>query len=236
VNVRKTLGFVTLSAVIVMLMGCATHKQAFDRTANQEIKTIAMLEPAYSGEYMVMNFGHAGMAFGLIGGVIAAADMQSKTNDFTEMMKVRDFKIVEEFENALTGELQNAGYTVKLLKVRREKPKFLDSYDALDKDADAYLDLRLGAGYFCASAFDDYVPMVSSGVRLVKRGTNDVAYQDLIGYGYEPPIGNPVIIAADKKYCFEDFDALKKEPDRAMEGLRKGVPLVAKRIAQDLTK
>lgn len=236
-SVTRTLRFVTLAALIVILAGCATaHKQAFNRTANQDIKTIAMLEPAYSGEYVVANLGHPGMAFGLIGGLVAVADIKSKTNYFNELMKAQNFRIVDEFKDSLTQELQNVGYTVKLLKVEREKPKFLDSYDSLDKDVDAYLDLGFGAGYFSASATDDYIPTVRSGARLVRRGSNDIIYQDIVSYGYEMRAVEAVSIPADKEYCFRNYDALIKEPDRAIDGMRKGVPLVTKRIAQDLAK
>jgi hypothetical protein len=234
---KKIILFVLALFLTFALGGCAgVHKQAFNKDANQGLKSIGLLEPAYSGEYFVFNSGHIGQGFGLIGGLIAAADMQSKTNQFTELMKARNFKVSEEFQGILVSELQNLGYSVKIIKVQREKPVFLENYDALDKDVDAYLDLGIGAGYQCASTAADYIPTVRSGVRLVKKETSEILYQDIISYGYELRRAEAVCIAADQKFFFKTFDDVKKDPDLALQGLKEGVPLVAKRIAQDLTR
>jgi hypothetical protein len=219
------------------LGGCASvHKQAFNKDANQQLKTIGLLVPAFTGEYIMQNLGHAGMGFGLIGGLIAAADIQSKTNQFTELMKARDLNVPDEFQSILVSELQNIGYSVRVLKPQRTKPDFLENYDAIDKDVDSYLDLSISVGYLCASGTADYIPTVRAKVRLVKQGTNEILYQDIISYGYEFRAAQAVSIAADQQYFFKNFEALTSNPDLAMEGLKKGVPLVAKRIAQDLTR
>jgi len=236
-NRRRIFTFVFVAWLAFGLGGCAgVHKQAFNKDAQQDVKTIGLLEPAFAGEYFVHNLGHPGMGFGLIGGLIATADMQSKTNQFTVLMKERNFNVPDEFQSMLTAELQKDGYAVKVLKPQREKPAFLETYDALDKDVDAYLDLGIGAGYLCASGTADYIPTVRSGVRLVKRGSNEIIYQDVISYGYELRAAQAVSIVADQKYFFKDFVALSGNPDLAMDGLKQGVPLVARRIAQDLAR
>ncbi|MGD0887348.1 MAG: hypothetical protein ABSA46_21090 [Thermodesulfovibrionales bacterium] len=221
----------------VMLGGCASvHKQAFNKGPNEEMKMIGLLEPAHTGEYFVANSGHIGQSFGLIGGIIAATDIQTKTNQFTELMKARNFNASDEFQSLLQAELQNAGYIVKIIKPERQKPAFLEKYDSLDKDVDAYLDLGIGVGYQCASSSADYIPVVRSAVRLVKKGTNEILYQDIIAYGYEPPHGQAISITANQKYFFKNFATLKENPDLALAGLKEGLPLVAKRIAQDLAR
>ena len=236
-RVGKVLKLILMALLFVTLGACAgIHKQAFNKAAHENVKTIALLEPASKEEYAVANLGHAGMGFGLIGGLIAAADMQSKTDQFTELMKARNFRLADEFQNILSTELQNVGYTVRIVKPVRENTGFLESYDDLDKDVDAYLDSGVGAGYMCASGSADYIPTVRSGVRLVKNGSKEIIYQDLVAYGYEYRRAEAITIAAGQKYFFKDFGELEKEPDRALEGLRKGIPLVAKRIAQDLSR
>lgn len=225
-----------ITLLLVTLGACAAHKQAFNKDAHQDVKTVGLLEPASGGEYVVVNHGHVGAGFGLIGGLIAVADMQSKTNEFTELMKARNFNLAEEYQNMLNAELQNAGYTVKLIKPERKKAAFLENYDNLDKDVDAYLDLGVSAGYLCASSMSDYIPTVRSGVRLVKNGSKEIIYQDILIYGYEQRWGNAVTFAADQKYFFKDFGELEKDPDRALEGLRAGIPTIAKRVAQDLQR
>ncbi len=232
--------FKKLSAMVVLglvLGACASlPKQAFNKAANQDVKTIVVLEPAGQTEYEVANLGHAGMGFGLIGGLIAAADIQSKTNRFTALMKEREFTLASEFHSALVSELQNAGYSIKTQALKRPKPAWLENYTALDQEADAYLDTDVRSGYYAASGASDYVPTVRSRVRLVKKATKDVLYQDFIAYGYENRFDRAVSIAAEQKYFFKDFAALEADADRALEGMRHGLPLVAKHIAENLSR
>jgi hypothetical protein len=70
----------------------------------------------------------------------------------------------------------------------------------------------------------------------VKRDSKEVLYQEQFAYGYENRALKAVTIAADQQYFFKDFDGLTKQADRALEGMRQGLPLVAKRIAQDLAR
>src|SRR5688572_33137068 len=135
---------------------------------------------------MVQNFGHPGVSFGLIGGLIAAADMQSKTNSFTERMKAAGFNPAAEFNAMLVEELRRLGYQVKVARALRPKPAILESYDNLDQDTDAYLDSVINwSGYFTASPVSNYIPAVRAMVRVVKRKGKEIAYQELISYGYE---------------------------------------------------
>jgi len=223
--------------LVAFVSGCATvHKQTFNKEASPNIKTIGLIEPATADEYAVQNLGHAGMYFGLIGGLIASADMSSKTNQFTDLMKARGFNLKEEFQKNLVAELQGVGYSVKIIRAQKEKQAFLETYDALDQEVDAYLDSIVSAGYLCASGGTDYIPAVRSGVRLVKRGPGEILYQDVIAYGYEARSSQAVCISASQKFYFRNFEALSSAPDKALEGLRTGIPLLAKRIAQDLAK
>ena len=236
-QIARTLKLICAMLLLVTLAACGGfHKQAFNKDAHQDVKTLGLLEPASNEEYTVANIGHPGVGFGLIGGLIAVADMKSKTDQFTELMKARNFKLVEEYQTALNAELQNMGYTIKIIKPVREKPTFLESYDNLDKDVDAYLDMGVSAGYLCASVSADYIPTVRSGVRLVKNGSKEIIYQDLLVYGYEYRRGDAITFAADQKYFFKDFSELESNPDRALEGLRTGIPVIARRVAQDLKK
>lgn len=229
---RKSLCIVA----ILVLAACAQiPKQAFNRSANKDIKTIAILEPANSGEIAVQNLGHPGMSFGLIGGLIAAVDISAKTKEFTTLATQKSLNYVGEYQSALVQALENHGYVVKTLKVSREKSlDFLKTYDDLDPSVDAYLDMGLSCGYLSASSGTDYIPTVRSGVRLIKRSTKEVLYQDIVSYGYEMRAARAISIPAEPKYYFKDFEALKVGMDVAVGGLRVGFPLVANQIANDI--
>ena len=236
-NTRKTFTFVSVVLLAVILAGCAgVQKQTFNKDANQSIKTIGFLEQTDTERYFIQNMGHPGMGFGLIGGVIAAADMESKTNKFTELMKARNLNVIDQFQSTLVTELQNAGYSLKTLKPQRTKHALLEKYDGLDNEVDAYLDFTVGAGYMCAASSADYIPAVHTRVRLVKRGSNEILYEEVIYYGYKLQAKEAACLTADQKYYFKDFGALTSNPDLSSEGLQTGIPLIAKHIAQSLSR
>jgi hypothetical protein len=236
----KARGFFTLSCVallVVTLVGCAgVQRQAFNKDVNQDIRTIGLLEQIEQEKYVIDNIGHPGTSFGLIGGIIAVADITSKRNTFTDLMKEREFNVVEEFQEMLATELEKTGYSVKRIKPERKKHALLEKYEGLDEDVDVYLDFTLGAGYICASSSADYIPTIHSVVRLVKRGSNEILYQEVIYYGYKFLAKEAACLNADRQYYFNNFEAIKGSPDRAMEGIREGVPLISRHIAESVAR
>jgi hypothetical protein len=226
-------GFVGL----VLITGCANvPKQPFNREAHRDINQITVLEAGFAKEYPVVNVGHAGMSFGLIGALIATADISSKTNQFTKEIAAKGFDAAKEYQDALVAALEKAGYSVRLVKVARPKDKFLDNYASVAGDSQAVLDSTIHAGYAAASGGSDYVPTFASTLRLVRTKGKQVLYQDVINYGYENRQKESVSIASEKTYFFVDFPALMKNTDLALEGMRVGIPLVVNQIAQDLRK
>jgi hypothetical protein len=224
-------------ALALALAGCATApKQAYNRAANSDIKVVGILVPKPPAEYQVWNIGHAGNAFGLIGGLIAASDMQSKSKEFTEAARARGLDLAGEFQGQLVSAVESRGYRVKLLNVERPKAVFLERYDDLDPEADAYVDVVIGGGYLCASGTEDYFPSVQVNVRVVKRVSREVVYQERVAYGYEWKYGQPVQIPSDAKYRFKDFPALMADVPLAVDGLRAGVPKVVSQLGRDLSQ
>ena len=78
-KIKRVFKFACVALLVSALGACGgIHKQAFNKDAHQDVKTVGLLEPASNGEYSVLNHGHVGGGFGLIGGLIAVADMQSE--------------------------------------------------------------------------------------------------------------------------------------------------------------
>ena len=224
-------------AATIALASCATvPKQAYNRTAHPDIKVVGVIAVAPTAEYTVANLGHPGQAFGLIGAAIAISDMQSKSTEFTAAAKARGLDVAASFQERLVAAIEARGYRVKIVKAERPKAGFLERYDGLDADADAYVDATISAGYACASSTADYFPIVLSGVRIVKRGSREIAYNETIAYGYEWKYGQPVQIPADPKYRFKDFAAIMADVPVAVEGLTDGVPKVIAQIERDLSR
>lgn len=230
--------FVLVFTVCIGLFGCATiPRQAYNRDLNKEVKTIGLLQPAFSGEYAVQNLGHPGTSFGLIGALVAVADMQSKSTEFTVAAKDTKFDAVGEFTLALEKQLTAAGYNVRRIDVKREKQDFLDSYSSLDPGVDAYFDpVMLYVGYTSASAATPYLPSVRVRGRMVKRGGAEILYSELVIYGYQFTGIEAVNLPADSKYQFPNFSDLKANVPLAAEGVRVGLPLVADRFGTDLKR
>jgi hypothetical protein len=221
----------------LVLSGCATvTKQAYNRSAHPDIKVVAVIEQAPATEYAVVNFGHVGNAFGLIGAAVAAADQQSKTKDFSEAAKARGFDLTGEFRTQLVKAIESRGYRVKLVKVERPKGGFVENYANLDPEADAYIDAVASGGYVCASATSDYFPSLLVNVRVVKRASKEIVYKEMISYGYEFKYGQPIQITADPKYRFADHAALMANVPLAVDGLRDGIPKVIAQLERDLSK
>jgi len=236
-NGKRTFRFIYVVLLTVILVGCAgVQRQGFNKDANQGLNRIGLLEQVEQEKYFVENLGHPGMSFGLVGGLVAVADIESKKNKFTELMKARDFRVVDEFQRMLATELADAGYSVKMIKPQRAKHAFLEKYGGLDDDVDAYLDFTLGAGYMCGSSSADYLPTIHSVVRLIKRVSNEILYQEIIYYGYKFKAKEAACLTADPQHYFKNFDALTTNADSALEGLKKGVPLITKHIAQSLRR
>ena len=234
--------FFAVIATIAMagvLSGCATlPKQEFNRAANQNIKSITLLEPAGTDEYQVRDLGHIGNSFGLIGALIAEADIASKSHRFTSAMVGKDYHVLEEFRDTLKTALEKDGYIVHVVPVKRGQPDdFLEKYNAVASDDDAILDTAVSSGYLCATMTTDYIPYVRADVRLVKRTSGEILYREIVSYGYEIPYdqhNNAVSIAAKGDYAFNDFDALTASTDKALAGMREGLPLVVQQVAHDL--
>lgn len=234
----RLLRIVACALAVAALAGCTTMpRQAFNKEAQKDIKTIGLIEPAFSGEYTVNNLGHPGLSFGLVGGLVAAAHMQSQTSEFTVKAKDTKFDAAAEFYAELEKYLVASGYTVKRVPVKRPKVDWLQSYAGLDPEVDAYLDpVLLYVGYLCASATTPYLPAVNVKARLVKRADSEILYSELVSYGYQAPGRQAVSITSEQKYQFPDFSDLKENVPLAGEGLKVGLPMVADRIGGDLKR
>ncbi len=231
---KRYVGRAILIILVGALAGCATPRQPYNRAAHQDIKVACLLQPGAGSDYEVVNLGHPGGMFGLIGGLIAAADAYSKTTEFTNAAKKLGLDVPEAFKQALVAAIESRGYRVKVLDVKRPRPGLLEKYDALDAECDAYVDTVIRAAYLSASATADYFPSVVASVRVVKRRTLEIVYGESIAYGFQYSGGTPVQITADPKYRFKDFPALMANVPLATAGLQRGVPDVVTQIGRDL--
>jgi hypothetical protein len=231
---------VAVSAVVAVALvsGCAQplKKQAFNREAAGHIKTVTLARPVNQVEYEAAVLGHPGMSFGLIGGLVAAADMAAKSKRLTTALDAKEMRAQDRFAERLREALGQTGYQIEVT----ELPKDLGEdkvYETLKpKAADAILAVQLTAAYWAAGPSTDYFPRVWAKVRKLDGKSGQVLYEDTITYGYAAPQQQTVHLASRPEYRFADMNAIEADPVKARAGLYEGLQAVAEQIAQDLKK
>jgi hypothetical protein len=223
---------------VALLTGCASVKrQAFNAAAATHVKTVVVTQVPNQDEYYVNILGHPGMSFGLIGGLVAAADMQAKTTQLTKAVNPAETRLQERFGEKLAERLKAAGYDTQFLVL----PKNARENEALaltrQKPAgDAALIVEVSGGYWAAGPTTDYFPRVVAHVKAVETKSDKVLYEDTITYGYATPQADTVHLASDAAYRFKNIDALVADPAKTRQGLYAGLDAMAQQIVNDLRR
>lgn len=237
-----------LLAGALLLSGCAAvEKQAFNRGAHTGIRSITILEPKPSEGFGVQVVNHPALGFGLIGASIYAAEMSSKSSSLDYVMRPLGWRLSEALTSALESELIQAGYTVKRAVVNRDGFATIKNYTtALAEitnmevlETDAWLDLATRDPLYVAnSPTSDYVPSIGVTARLVTRKGQTLLYREdvFFGFAYNLPRLEAVVIPSGAEYRFPGHQDLLANPERTLEGVKQGVPLIARRLASDLAR
>lgn len=233
----KTFGVITL---VAMLAACvqAPKKQAFNHEAAAHIKTVAIAQTPNQDAYDVVILGHPGMSFGLIGGLVAAADMASKTTDLNKAIDPAETRLQERFSAKLSESLSKAGYTANIVMLPKDtkEDQVLPLLKQQGKDADAVLRINLTGAYWAAGPSTDYFPRLEAKVAALESSSGNVLYEDTISYGYAMPNAQTVHLASDAKYRFRDMGSLTKDPVTTRDGLYSGLDAIVAQIVADLKK
>lgn len=226
-------------AVAAGLVGCvqAPKKQAFNQTMATHIKTVAIVRDPDQERYEAVVLAHPGMSFGLIGGLVAAADMQSKGTRLTEAMNIKETVLQQRFESVLAQRLAMNGYATSTIVLPKDTKDtdVLATARKLGLKADAMLSVRLNGAYFAAGPTSDYFPRLVATVVLSDAADKEL-YADSFSYGYTMPQSKTIHFAADEQYRFSNVDALVLDPKKTREGLLAGLDLIATQIAADLKR
>jgi hypothetical protein len=222
----------------VFLGGCAQlPRQAFNPQAAAHVKTVVVAQTENQTEYPAQILGHPGMSFGLIGGLVAAADMHAKSTKLTAAIDPKETRVQERFAERLREKLRQAGYETVVIMV----PKVANQDEALAQaklkaKGDAVIAVDLYAGYWAAGPSSDYFPRMEAKVKTVDVQSSKVLYQDVISYGYTMPQAQTIHLASDPGYRFGTIDLLVADPAKTRQGLYAGIDALAEQIANDLKK
>ena len=216
-------------------------QQAFNRESHTGIHKITVLEttPSHTGVFMLNN---PGASFGLIGGLIAAADQASKEKKFSVILAQENFDPVAYFRERLNVYLADKGYEVvpsqspvETTKIQRGPLGLRKVYGAVDTDAQ--LDVNFGfVGYAAAGAGDGspYRPTITVGARLVGPDGKQNLFTDYFAYNNVFNMKNAVALNADAQYAYPTFGDLEAAGPKAVEGLKTAIDNVAAAVAQQL--
>lgn len=224
-------------AIAGLLSGClSVPRQSFNKAANPHIKTIAVLPVPLPKEHFVNILHHPGLSFGLVGGLIAAAELQSKTDQFTAAVKQdKDFNLAQDFVKALQSGTTGISFQLASADTPADRTDFLSDYSGVKTDADAYLDIVVrSAGYTAQYPSTPYIPSIYAPVRLVDAKTKQVLYSALLQYGDANPILDVSHIQPAESFRYTNFEALMNNQMQAASGLRAGAEKISQRIVSEL--
>lgn len=222
-----------LFVLTLAVSGCAsTPKQSFNAAANTHIKQVAVITPPAIDEVQVMMLAHPGTSFGLVGGLIAAADMQAKTSSYNKALGSTKPDWSAYAQQQMTAELQKVGYKVETLNVRQKSDKeYLAKYPA--SNADAFLDYYLKLAHLAAGPTTNYVPTSSMNVRLVDAKTQKVLYEEELAAGLA---NNKAAVNFPASKEYKDSPTLNAHARESTEALNQGINQITQRVASDLKK
>lgn len=227
----------------LVLVGCvsAPPRQSFNRTESA-ISSIAVL-PMRPSEPQVMIMNNPGYQFGLIGALVAEANLAAKRGKLRTKLEQAGFDQGRVLQEALGRALEKRGYTVVWpndLVDRGNAPREAmggrKSYPAI-ANAQAQLDVNYGfIGYAAAGATSNapYRPTVTMSVRLLSADGSRTLFRDTFVYNNVFSVGpmrDSTTIEPDPRFAYPAFDDLDAAGSKPAEGLRVAIEAIAEKIA-----
>ena len=236
---RERIGTMTARHLVALaaiaLSACVSvPNQPYNKAANVHVKKIGVVTVPNPAEYQVGMLHHPGEGFGLIGGLIAAGDASSKTKIFSGQEVVHRVELGKEMTAALTEAFDGSPFQVVLVDAgAAPRTEFVKDYPGAE--CDAFLDVAIAqVGYRAQYASTPYLPLLFAPVRLVDARSKTVLYTTEVFMTDGPIPKGGIQLVPDTTYAFNDFDALKRDPDKAVMGLKDATRRIAKQIASDL--
>lgn len=230
---------ICLTLAISLLAACAGPVPRIESNPAvlSRIKTVAVINPPEAKTYIVMNFGHPGMAFGLIGGLVAAADQSSKQDQLTAALKKENLSVSNTLASGLVARLSGAGFQARAENGPWEEKdgKYILEFDKIQSDADAVAVVTPTiTGFIATGATSDYLPTITVVVTLLDKDRKTQIYRGFHAAGWEPKAEGWKHSPATT--TFGNFDALMANPSNTAKALVAAAAAVSTSIAEDLRR
>jgi len=236
----RALRFLMLVATMVVVAGCVGPVPKIDSSprALANVKTIALIRSPEPKTYTVQNFGHPGMAFGLIGGLIVAADLSSKRDRLTQTIKEKSpTTISNTMANSIVDQLLLRGFDVNVEDGPWEENdgKFTIDFEKITSSADAVLVVAPSVvGFVATGATTPYLPTITAIATLLGKDRKEPLYRGFLSSGWHPKADG--WRSSSPTATFGGFDALMADPTRTAGSLNSAASQIATMVAQDLKR
>jgi hypothetical protein len=196
---------------------------------------IAVPDPA---RFPVIDEAHPAKFFGSVGRLVASADANAKTAEFTGAAQGLKLHLGADVTAALEQALQRGGWVIHRIDVPRDRPDALLADPlAYVGEGEAVLDVAIGsAGYEATTIADPYGPCVTVLARLSSAAAPSAAlYTEQISYG-SCAFPGYAALPAPPGYRYDSYDDLAGHAAAAVEGLRRAAGTLARRIAPQVNR
>ena len=216
-------------AILLAVASCAAPTKRLAPETAKKLHKLALLDVPEPQKYGATNLYLEGV---FLGGVV---NMQH-SDQLTQAMHEKGFSVSQPFTECLARKLRDAGFEVERMQVTRKPSR--PGFELQGKtDADALLNVGIGAGYVSAHGVDDYIPSVGARAELLENRTGQQSqiYMERYWYGYTSSSAEGIKIDASPTYRYGSFDALLQSSAQAGEGLREGALLICERLVTEVT-
>lgn len=207
----------------VALMGCAT----------QPLSLVEIPEPPHLAVTIV---GHPDATSDVTRQFFYRADTQKAESDLKAALAARGFSAGPLLSAAVAGAATRGGRTVvRVADPVKEREELLGDYAKVAANAGRIVDVvPLAVGYWSTYPKSAFRPWVVVEYRVYDvTGRKSVA-TGTIGAGPSPTSQPIESVPQDERFAFDNFDAIRANPDRALQGLKATIDQVAAALAARL--
>jgi len=226
---------------VTLLVACAGPLPKIDLAphALTTTKTITIIRAPEPKLYTVANFGHGGMAFGLIGGMIAAGDQASKQEQLSRLYKNNGVSVCSELSQKVADRLNGLGFSAKVEDAPWEEAdgKHVLAFKKIESDADAVLVISPTIVGFVATGLvggydNDYLPTIATVVTVLGKDREKPIYRGYHVTGWQ--LKSEAWRYTPPSNRFRNFEALYTNPRASSRSLIEAASKVANSIGRDL--
>jgi hypothetical protein len=249
--------FAVLCGAAVLVCGCAGQKDVeLDQTKLTGVHRVAVVGPADPVPVAVFTERQAqaqkamaaaaaipfagvlgaAIAGGIAGGI--SAEIARETSEpMAKKVEEEHYMLGAAMQAALVASLKSSGYDATAVSFTRANPaKFPDTYDSIKDQADLVLDAMATAT--CSNVDSGknthFRPVVVMSVHLVRAADRTMVMQKQFVLDDATAKPDAYHIQGETTFDLADYDALKADVGKCLDGVKAAVPVLTQDVATTL--